>query len=74
MWPAYYYLTTTPPALSTPPLKRGFAFYTLIEMMGADPERDAAQFDRVLDLAFDRGLCADAVIARSNEVIERHSG
>ncbi len=67
MWPAYYHLTTTPPALSTPPLKDEFAFYTLIEIMGADPDRDAAQFDRVLALAFDQGLCADAVIARSSE-------
>src|SRR5512139_2167100 len=67
MWPAYYHLTTTPPALSTPPLKGEFAFYTLIEIMGADPDRDAAQFERVLELAFDQGLCADAVIARSSE-------
>ncbi len=67
MWPAYYHLTTTPPALSVPPLKGEFAFYTLIEIMGADPERDAAQFERVLELAFDQGLCADAVIARSSE-------
>ena len=67
MWPAYYRLTTTPPALSTPPLKGEFAFYTLIEIMGADPDRDTAQFDRVLDHAFDQGLCADAVIARSSE-------
>ena len=67
MWPAYYHLTTTPPALSTPPLKSEFAFYTLIEIMGDDPNRDAAQFDRVLELAFDQGLCADAVIARSSE-------
>ncbi len=67
MWLAYYHLTTTLPALSHPPLKGEFAFYTLIEMMGADPDRDAAQFDRALDLAFDRGLCDDAAIARSSE-------
>jgi FAD/FMN-containing dehydrogenase len=67
MWPAYYHLTTTPPALSTSPLKGEFAFYTLIEMMGDDPDRDAAQFDRVLEIAFDQGWCADAVSARSSE-------
>lgn len=67
MWPAYYHLTTTPPASSTSPLKGEFAFYTLIEIMGADPDRDAAQFDRVLDYAFDQGLYTDAVIARSSE-------
>ena len=67
MWPAYYQLTTTPPALSKSPFKHEFAFYTLIEIMGDDPVLDAAQFDRVLDYAFDQGLCADAVIARSSE-------
>ena len=67
MWPAYYHLTTTPPALSKPPFKDEFAFYTLIEIMGPDPDRDVAQFDRVLDYAFDQGLCADAVIAHSSE-------
>lgn len=67
MWPAYYHLTTTPPALSKPPLKDEFAFYALIELMGDDPDRDAAQFNRMLETAFDQGLCADAVIAQSSE-------
>ena len=67
MWPAYYRLTTTPPARSVAPLKDIYAFYTLIEIMGADPERDAEQFNRALETAFDQGLFADAVIAQSSE-------
>jgi FAD/FMN-containing dehydrogenase len=67
MWQAYYRLTTTPPAASSAPLRDNAAFYTLIETLGADPDRDTAQFNRMLDLAFEQGLFADAVIAKSSE-------
>jgi FAD/FMN-containing dehydrogenase len=67
MWPAYYHLTTTLPALSASPLKSESAFYTLIEIMGGDPDRDTAQFNRMLEIAFDQGLCTDAVLAQSSE-------
>lgn len=67
MWPEYFRLTTTPPALSKSPFKNECAFYTLIEIMGDESDRDAKQFDRVLEYAFDQGLCTDAVIANSSE-------
>ena len=67
MWPAYYRLTTTPPAPSVAPLPDTYAFYTLIEILGADPERDAAHFNRMLETAFEQGLFADAVFAHSSE-------
>jgi FAD/FMN-containing dehydrogenase len=67
MWPAYYRLTTTPPALSVAPLPDTYAFYTLIEALGPDPERDAAHFNQLLDTAYEQGLFADAVIAHSSE-------
>jgi len=67
MWPAYYRLTTTPPAPSVAPLPDTYAFYTLIEILGADPEQDAVRFNQMLETAFEQGLFADAVVAHSSE-------
>ncbi len=67
MWRDYYRLTTTPPALSPAPLNHDHAFYVLIETLGANPEQDTPQFERALNMAFDQGLFADAVIAQSSE-------
>jgi FAD/FMN-containing dehydrogenase len=65
MWPEYYRLTTTPPALSTPPLSHGDRYYVLAEAQGTDARRDKANFAAALEHAFDAGLLADAVVAGS---------
>jgi FAD/FMN-containing dehydrogenase len=66
MWPEFYELTTTPPAMSTPILPYGQGIYVLIEALGADPQSDAERLERVLAQALEQGLIADAVIAKSD--------
>lgn len=65
MWPDYYELVTTPPAKGRPILPHGHAFYALIEAMGGDQDADAQRFEAALTMAMEKGLIADAVIARS---------
>jgi FAD/FMN-containing dehydrogenase len=65
LWPEYYELTTTAPALSSPALPYGYRLYALIETLGADPEADQERFERVLAEALEQGLVADAAIAKS---------
>ena len=65
LWPDYYELTTTAPALSSPALPYGHGLYALIEALGADPEADQERFERVLADALEQGLVANAVIAKS---------
>lgn len=67
MWQAYYRLTTTPPARSSAPLKQDYAFYTLVEIQGADPDQTTAQFNGMLETAFDQELFEDAVLAQTSE-------
>jgi FAD/FMN-containing dehydrogenase len=65
LWPEFYELTTTAPALSSPILPYGHGIYALIEALGADPAADQERFERVLADAMDKGLVADAAIAKS---------
>jgi FAD/FMN-containing dehydrogenase len=65
LWPDYYELATTAPALSSPKLAYGHGLYILLESLGADPEADQERFERVLADALEQGLVADAVIAKS---------
>jgi FAD/FMN-containing dehydrogenase len=62
MWPEFYDIVTTAPALGRPVLPRGAGFYVLVEAMGAD----AAQFAEVLAAAMADGLVAAAVVAQSD--------
>lgn len=66
MWPEFYELTTTPPAVNTPILPRGHGLYVLIEALGADPESDAERLEQALAEGFEQGLVADAVVAKSD--------
>jgi FAD/FMN-containing dehydrogenase len=65
LWPQFYEVTTTAPALSSPILPYGHAVYALIEALGADPEADQERFERVLSDAMESGLIVDAAIAKS---------
>src|SRR6185437_4617650 len=66
MWPEFYEVTTTPPALNTPILPRGHGLYVLIEALGGDPQTDAERLEQALGAAMEQGLVADAVIAKSD--------
>jgi FAD/FMN-containing dehydrogenase len=63
MWPEYYRLTTTPPAPSRPPLKRGYAYYVLVEALGVKDEVLHRQFQAALEHAEHAGLLANGVLA-----------
>jgi FAD/FMN-containing dehydrogenase len=65
LWPEFYELTTTAPALSSPILPYGHGVYALIEALGAEPETDQQRFERVLADAMESGLVVDAAIAKS---------
>jgi FAD/FMN-containing dehydrogenase len=74
MWPGFYELVTTAPALGRPPLPHGHPFYVLIESMGGDPEEDAARFEKVLGEALEAGLAEDVVVAKSRAERDRMWG
>ncbi len=63
MWPAYYRLTTTPPAPSRPPLPHSYAYYVLVEALGNSHERLREAFERAVDHGYNAGLIANAVVA-----------
>jgi FAD/FMN-containing dehydrogenase len=65
LWPEFYELTTTAPALSSPLLPYGHGMYVLIEALGADPATDQERFEGVLADALEREVIVDAVIAKS---------
>jgi FAD/FMN-containing dehydrogenase len=65
LWPEFYELTTTAPALSSPLLPYGYGIYVLVEALGADPEADQERFERVLADALEREVIVDAVVAKS---------
>jgi FAD/FMN-containing dehydrogenase len=71
LWPEFYALVTTAPALGQPPLPHGSPYYVLIEAMGGDQEADSARFEAALGQALEDGLVADAVIAKSKAERER---
>jgi FAD/FMN-containing dehydrogenase len=66
MWPEFYELTTTAPAINTPILPRGYGLYVLIEALGGDPQSDAERLEEALGTAMEQGLVVDAVIAKSD--------
>jgi FAD/FMN-containing dehydrogenase len=65
LWPEFYELTTTAPALSAPLLPYGHGIYVLVEALGADPGSDQERFERVLADALEREVVVDAVLAKS---------
>lgn len=65
LWEEFYQLVTTPPAKGQPILPHGSPYYVLVDTLGADPEADAARFERVLGDCLEQGLITDAVVASS---------
>jgi len=65
LWEEFYALVTTPPAKGQPILPHGSPYYVLVDALGADPESDAARFQRVLEECLERGLITDAAVASS---------
>lgn len=66
MWPDFYQITTTPPALNAPVLPHGLGIYVLIESLGADPRSDTERLEAALGEAMETGLMVDAALAKSD--------
>ena len=66
MWPDFYQITTTPPALNAPVLPHGLGIYVLIESLGADPHSDTERLEAALGEAMEAGLLVDAALAKSD--------
>ncbi|HEY0342626.1 MAG TPA: FAD-binding oxidoreductase [Steroidobacteraceae bacterium] len=66
MWPEFYEVTTSAPAINMPVLPHGSGLYVLIEAHGADPDSDTERLERTLSDAMEAGLVVDAVIAKSD--------
>ncbi len=71
LWSDYYEFITGDMTPHNPPIAYGQAYYVLVETMGADPKKDATDFEELLGEAFEQELIADAVIAKSES--ERHA-
>jgi FAD/FMN-containing dehydrogenase len=71
MWPEFYDVVTTPPAMGRPVLVGRHAYYVLIESLGGDDEGDANRFERVLGEALEAGIVEDATIAKSQAERDR---
>jgi FAD/FMN-containing dehydrogenase len=64
IWPEFYDLATTEHNVRTP-LPRGHGIYILMESLGADQDRDTAQFQALIEHALHAGIVEDATIAQS---------
>lgn len=66
MWQSFYRLVTTAPAKGKPPISQDYAYYVLIESLGAERESDTARFNAALETAMEQGLIVDAAISQSD--------
>ncbi len=66
MMQADYYRGVTAPGWHTAPLSRDYPYYVLFECDGADPGRDDARFQQVVEALFADGVIADAVVPKSS--------
>lgn len=66
LWPDYYNFITGDMNDHEPPLARDYAYYILVETMGAHPDKDKRDFEEMLQGAFEEELIVDAVLAQSS--------
>lgn len=66
MWQSFYQVVTGPKSGCTPPISQDYPYYILIEGAVINRERDQEFFQDLLMGLMERGLIADAVIAKSD--------
>lgn len=64
MWPAFYHLVTSPPAISRPPLAHGHALYVMVEVSN-DVNSGNAVLEQALSEAFEQGWVTDAMLTQT---------
>ena len=69
MW-ADYYRTVLTETGRRPPLAETHPLYALVEMQGADPDRERNDFQAMLESAFEAGLIQDAAVALSQREVD----
>jgi FAD/FMN-containing dehydrogenase len=65
MWHSYYHFITDNCSGITSPFAERYPVYVLVELEGADADKDQALFESTLSVAMEEGLVVDAVIASS---------
>lgn len=65
LWGHTYAQMTTPPSSQRPPLPHGYAYYVLVEALGADQAADQQRMEDLLEAAVEQGMMVDAVMAHS---------
>ncbi|MGR8949468.1 MAG: FAD-binding oxidoreductase [Gammaproteobacteria bacterium] len=63
MWHDYFDLVTTAPATNQPPVEKKYAYYALVESLGAVDGK--ASFEAAMESALEKELICDAAIAQS---------
>jgi FAD/FMN-containing dehydrogenase len=66
LWNSFYNTITADDQMHRPPLDRNYPYYILVEAMGGNAEADQDRFTEALMATLDKGLLADAVIAKSD--------
>ena len=64
MWPAFYELVTSPPAISRPPLVHGHALYVMVEV-STDARHGTSVLEQALSDAFEQGWVTDAMLTQT---------
>lgn len=64
IWPEFYELVTTAHGCRAP-VPRGHGLYVLMESLGTQQERDAEQFQGLIEALLEEGVVEDAAIAQS---------
>lgn len=63
IWQYTYKAMTSPPAHSRAPIPHDYQFYVLVDLMGADQEKDTALLEQLLEQAHGLNLIEDAALA-----------
>lgn len=71
MWPEFYEMVTTPPAVGKPILPHGSPYYVLVEALGSSQQDDADRFEQLLADCIEQEIASDAVLAKSRDESNR---
>lgn len=63
IWNDTYRCLTSPPSLLKPPMSYDYAFYVLIESLGAEQEKDKDKMQALLEEALGKEMIEDALLA-----------
>ncbi len=65
MWAEHYDILTIESKRHSPPIANKYNYYVIIEQQGVNPGHDMEQFQETLEIAANKGLIKDAVLAQS---------